>query len=226
MVEPFYTVFRVLHAGGSWLAFLTGPLTLGAVKGSRRHILAGRCFVLSLGTGATAGVLLATIRPDFVLDLFLLGLMTLFFLAVGYLAPRIGRGSRPVYRWDRALTVVGLLASLCLIASGLREMTLAAPVQEGVVLGGLGLWVAIAHARWRGPADPSRWRVEHLTSLLAAYTVTWSFIFSLYIQVLPMVARLLIPAVGGIAGLWWARRRFGVPTVPPAPTRRALTGAA
>ena len=209
MVEPFYTVCRVLHVGGGWLAFAVAPLALGAPKGSPRHILAGRCFVVGMGTGAMAGVLLAVIRSDFVLDLFLLGLITLFFVATGYLAPRIGRGSRRSYQWDRALTVAGFLASLCLIGSGLRQTTVAAPVQEGVVLGGLGLWVALAHARWRGPADPSRWRVEHLTSLLAAYTVTWSFILILYFQALPMSARLLIPAAGGIGALWWARRRFG-----------------
>ena len=226
MVEPFYTVFRVLHVGGGWLAFAAAPLALGAAKGSRRHILAGRCFVLGLGTGATAGVLLAAIRPDFVLDLFLLGLLTLFFIATGYLAPRVGRGSRRGYRWDRALTVVGLLASLGLIGYGLRHTTLAAPIQEGVVLGGFGLWVTVAHARWRGPADPSRWRIEHLTSFIAAYTITWAFIFSLYIQVLPMLARLLIPAVGGVAGMWWARRRFRESAVRHDPTIGALTGAA
>ena len=226
MVEPFYTVCRVLHVGGGWLAFFAGPLTLGAVKGGRRHILAGRCFVLSLGTGVTAGILLAVIRPDVVLDLFLLGLTTLFFIGTGYLAPRIGRGSRALYQWDRALTVVGLLASLGLIGYGLRQTTGAAPIQEGVVLGGLGSWVALAHARWRGPADPSRWRVEHLTSLLAAYTITWSFILGLYVRVLPMFARVLIPALGGIAGIWWARRRFGEHPVTRGPATGALAGAA
>jgi hypothetical protein len=199
---------------------------LGAVKGTRRHVLAGRCFVLGLGTGATAGILLASIRPDFVLDLFLLGFLTLFFIGTGYLAPRIGRGGRRSYRWDRALTVVGLLASLGLIGYGLLHTTLAAPIQEGVVLGGFGLWVAAVHARWRGLADPSRWRIEHLTSLLAAYTISWAFIFSLYIQVLPMLARLLIPAVGGSVGIWWARRQFREPTVRHDPATEVLTGAA
>lgn len=226
MPEPFYTMCRVLHVGGGWLAFAAAPLALLAVKGGRLHILAGRCFVLSMAAGVTAGILLATIRPDFVRDLFLLGLLALFFIGTGYLAPRIGGGSRRVYRWDRALTVVGFLTSLVLMGYGLHGTTLATPIQEGVALGGLGLWVAVAHARWRGPADPSRWRVEHLTSLLAAYTVNWSFIFSLYIQALPMSVRVLIPAAGGIAGIWWARRRFGEFGLRRGPASRALTGAA
>jgi hypothetical protein len=226
MVEPFYTMCRVLHVGGGWLAFAAGPLTLGAVKGSRRHILAGRCFVLSMGTGVTAGVLLSVFRPQPQVTLLLLGLLALFFIATGYLAPGIGRGSRGGYRWDRALTVVGLLASLGLVYRGLLNVTLLAPVHIGVVMGGFGLWVAAGHARWRGPAEPARWRVEHLTSLLAAYTVTWSFIFGLYIEVLPMEARVLIPAVGGITGIWWARRRFGERTSRRDPAPGALTGAA
>jgi len=112
MEEPFYTVLRVLHVGGGWLAFGAAPFALRAVKGGQHHKLAGRCFVACMGTGVIAGILLATVGPDFVRDLFLLGLMTLFFLGTGYLAPRIGRGSRPLYQWDRALTGVGFLASV------------------------------------------------------------------------------------------------------------------
>lgn len=226
MDEPFYSVCRVLHGGGGWLAFAIGPLALRTVKGSRSHKLAGRCFVVCMGIGIAAGVLLASIRPDFVRDLFLLGLVTLFFLGTGYLAPHIGRGSRLSYRWDRMLTLVGLLASVALIGYGVGQTTLDAPIQEGVVLGGLGLWVGIAHTRWRGPTEASRWRVEHLTSLLAAYTISWSFIFGLYIRVLPPAARVLIPAAGGLLGIWWARRRLGEPPLRRDPAPGALSGAA
>jgi uncharacterized membrane protein len=226
MDEPFYSVCRLLHGGGGWLAFAIGPFALRTVKGSRSHTLAGRCFVVCMGIGIAAGILLASIRPDFVRDLFLLGLITLFFLGTGYLAPHIGRGSRLSYRWDRMLTLVGLLASVALIGYGVQQTTSNAPIQEGVVLGGLGLGVGIAHARWRGPTDPSRWRIEHLTSLLAAYAISWSFIFGLYIRVLPPAPRVLIPAAGGILGIWWARRRFA--ELPPrrGPAPEALSGPA
>jgi len=156
----------------------------------------------------------------FTLGVFLLGLVTVFFIATGYLAPRIGRGSRGAYRWDRGLTAVGVLASVGLVYTGLLHTTVTAPVQEGVVLGGLGLWVATAHARWRGPADSARWRMEHLTSLLAAYTVVWAFIFGLYIRVLPEAARVLIPAVLGTVAILWARRRFGGPSMVQGPPPR------
>jgi hypothetical protein len=83
----------------------------------------------------------------------------------------------------------------------------------------------VAHARWRGWRDPARWQVEHLTSLIAAYTVGWSFILGLYVPMLPPRARLAVPVLGVLAILW-ARRRFR-----PAGTGRrraveALTGAA
>ncbi len=225
MVEPFYTVCRVLHVGGGWLAFASGAVALGAAKGSRAHILAGRCFALSMAIGVTAGILLSIFRTDPQSTLLFQGIVALVFLATGYLAPRIGRQSRGSYRWDRALTAVGFLASLSLLRQGLLHATLQAPVQFGVVMGGFGLWVTGRHAWWRGPAQPSRWRVEHLTSFLAAYTVSWSFIIGLYVEALPAAARVLIPAAGGVAGIWWARRRFGEPALGPDPAAGALTAA-
>jgi hypothetical protein len=205
MAEPAYTtILQALHKGGGWLAFGAAPLALLVRKGSRRHIFAGRCFVLALTGGITAGLLLATI--DRAVGLFFFGLMTLFLLGTGYLAPRIGRGSRSSYRWDRALTAVGAIGSLGLIRDGLIGVM--AP-WEGLSFGGLGLAIAVAHARWRGPRDPSRWQVEHLTSLLAAYTVGWSFILALYAG-LQNATGLVVPALG-VAAILFARRRFGSP---------------
>lgn len=221
MAEPFYTtLLQTLHVGGGWLAFGAAPIALLAVKGSPRHVWAGRCFLLALTTGITAGLVLAAI--DGALGLFFFGLLTLFLLGTGYLAPRVGRGSRRCYRWDRALTAIGAVGSLGLMGDGLFGTI---SPWTGVSYGILGLGIVVAHARWRGWREPSRWRVEHLTSLIAAYTVGWSFILGLYVPVLPQRARVVVPVLGLLA-IRWARRRFG-----PAPTDRnraaeALTGAA
>jgi len=201
--EPLHTtILQGLHVGGGWLAFGAAPLALLAVKGSRRHVIAGRCFLAALTIGITAGLVLATI--DHAVGLFFFGLVTLFLLGTGYLAPRIGLGSRSSYRWDRALTVVGAIGSLGLIGDALMGHTAS---WEGFSFGGLGLAIAMAHARWRGPRDPSRWPVEHLTSLLAAYTIGWSFILALYAG-LQKPTGLIVPALG-VVGILWARRRFG-----------------
>ena len=101
MAEPLYTtILQHLHVGGGWLAFGAAPVALLALKGSRRHILAGRCFLLALTTGITAGLTLAAI--DGAVGLISFGLLALFLLGAGYLAPRIGRGSSSSYRLDRA----------------------------------------------------------------------------------------------------------------------------
>jgi len=222
----YYHTLRFLHPLGAFLAFVAASLALLSVKGGRRHIVAGRWFVAGMALGATAGILLSLRHSPPVYDLLFLGLMTLFFSATGYLAPAIGRGSRRDYRWDRAATVVGALASVALIRNGLLDFTPAALIEEDVVYGTIGLSVAAAHARWRGPADPTRWRVEHLTSLLAAYLIVWYFVFALYIDVLPMTARVFIPAVGGCAGILWARRRFGTPGAARGSGVRVTAGAA
>jgi hypothetical protein len=113
-----------------------------------------------------------------------------------------------------------------LIRNGLLEFTPRALIGEGVIYGGIGLVVAAAHARWRGPAEPSRWRVEHLTSLLAAYTVVWLFVFSLYIRVLPREVQVLGPAIVGVVAILWARRRFGVAGAARGAGARIAAGAA
>jgi hypothetical protein len=113
------------------------------------------------------------------------------------------------YRWDRAATVLGALASGAIIWCELLDFTPMRLVEGDLLFGGIGLAIAVSHARWRGPADPSRGRLEHLTSMLAAYQVRWSFVFALYIRVLPRTAQVLIPGVLGVVAILWARRRFG-----------------
>ena len=71
-----------------------------------------------VGTPWWIGILLALIRDDGpVVDLALMGFLAACFTVTGYLSPRIGQGSRTGYRWDRALTVVGILAAVALGAS-------------------------------------------------------------------------------------------------------------
>lgn len=208
MADWLHASLRSLHVGGAYLAFAAAPLALLAIKGSRRHILAGTCFALGIGISAAAGVAL-TFPPD--IPLLARALVVVFLAGTGYLAPRIGRGSRAGYGWDRALTAIGGIASVGLLYDGLSRFTLATLAQTDMILGMIGLCVAAAHARWQGPADPARWQVEHLTSLLAAYTVACMFIAWFYLLVVPSAARSPIPAVFGCAAILWARRRFGGP---------------
>ena len=209
MSEWLYQTLRFLHPGGWLVAFLAAPVALLSAKGSRRHILAGRLSAAGMATGAGAGLPLALIRTDgVVVDLALMGSLAAFLITAGYLSPRISQGSISAYRWDRVLTVVGILASLGLIGYDLPRVSLETPFRDGVVVGVVGLGIAGSHWRWRGTADPARWRLEHLTCFLGAYLILWWFVFWLYIQTLPRVAQTMIPATLVIAGILWARRHF------------------
>jgi hypothetical protein len=200
--DTLHALLRVTHIAGGLLAFVVAPLALFAVKGSSRHIVAGRCFTLGMGTAAAAGI---AVTPWDNVGLLLLGFLLLYFTATGYLAPRIGRGSLTSYRSDRLLTAMGLLASLGLTVDGLRHATLAAPITTDALLGVLGAWVAVRHALWRGPADPSRWRVEHFSALLAAYSVAWVFVQAQFARSLPQSVHLAVPILA-LASIVWVRR--------------------
>jgi hypothetical protein len=222
MTEPYYTTLRALHMGGVWLAFAVAPVVLLARKGGHRHIIYGRCFLVAFTVGIIAGLLLAAIRSEPIIGLFLFGLVTLFFLGTGYLAPRIRRGSRVGFPLDRALTSLGALASIGMITEGLQVATLTAPLPSDLTFGLFGLAIAGAHAGWRGASDPSRWRVEHLTSLLAAYTVSWHFILLQYAEAMPEAARGAVPIVG-LPIILWVRKRVGQVTTGSEPQLGART---
>lgn len=224
MTEPYYTILRGLHMWGDWLAFAVAPVVLVARKGGRRHILYGRCFLVAFTVGITAGLLLAAIRSEPIMVLFIFGLMTLFFLGSGYLAPRIGRGSHPSYRWDRALTAIGALASGWMVAEGIKYATRQAPLPSELTFGVFGLGIAAAHARWKGVADPTRWRVEHLTGLLAAYTVSWHFVLLQYQAAVPQAARGMVPLVG-LPLMLWVRKRVAQAAGVNEPHQAISTGA-
>jgi hypothetical protein len=204
MSDSLHAILRSLHMTGALLAFAGAPLALLAVKGSRRHVVAGRAFVGGMALLVPMG--LTVDPPD--LGAILTGIQLLFFVGTGFLAPRVARGSRSGRRWDRGLTAVGMLASVGQLVVLAARFEPRARMLEYLVDGTLGLAVAGLHWRWRGASEPARWRTEHLTSLLAAYTIAWLFICVLYGEPVHLGIRLLAPGLLGGAGIAWARRRF------------------
>ena len=221
MSDTLHAVIRTLHMTGAFVAFTGAPIALLALKGGRRHVLAGRAFVLGMWLVVPMG-LIVRYPPD--VESILIGTLLFFFTITGFLAPRVAGGSAAAYRWDRALTATGSAASLGLLAIYAARFDEGAIALEWLIDGTLGMAVAVPHWRWRGPAQPGRWRVEHLTALLAAYTVAWTFMVVLYGEPIPLAVRMLAPGLAGGVGIFWARRRFGGPTV--AARRGALTGVA
>jgi hypothetical protein len=130
MTEPYYTALRALHMGGGWLAFAVAPVVLLARKGGHRHIMYGRCFLVAFTVGIIAGLLLAAIRSEPVIGLLLFGLVTLFFLGTGYLAPRIRRGSRMGFSLRPCSHILGALASIGMITEGLQVRNPSRPSPE------------------------------------------------------------------------------------------------
>jgi hypothetical protein len=218
--DTLHALLTFTHIAGGLLAFIVAPLALFAIKGSSRHIVTGRCFALGMGTAAVAGI---AVTPWDNLGLLLLGFLLFYFTGSGYLAPRIGRGSRTSYRWDRLLTAMGLLASLGLIVDGLRHATLDAPITADALFGGLGAWIAVHHVRWRGPADQARWRVEHVSALIAAYSVAWVFVLAQFARSVPTSVHVVVPVIA-FASIVYVRRQLGGHTRSTRAQMRQLQG--
>src|SRR5262249_1218224 len=149
-VDP---LLRMLHIAGGVIGFAVAPLALIAVKGSRKHVVAGRVFALGMAIAAIAGIALTLSVNRHAVGLLLQGFLLLFLTGVGYLAPRIGHGSRASYRWDRVLTALGGFSSAALMIEGLRSSTLGVTISADAIFGALGVWLAVRHLRWRGPID-------------------------------------------------------------------------
>ncbi len=202
-----------LHVAAGAIALLSGLGALGSVKGSARHQLAGRLYVLSMA------VVIGTVMILLILDRTDAGRQVLFLIAVfsGYF---VFSGYRVVSR-RRSASLPGqvdeLLAWLLLIVSlGLGAVGLSLGVSGSsfgfvlIIFGAIGLVTGVSDLRvFRNGGPEGPWIADHLGRMIAGYIATVTAVSVVNLTGLaPTVVVWLWPTALGVPLIWYWEWKF------------------
>lgn len=106
----------LLHIIAGTLGMLSGFVAVFLLKGSRRHGLAGRVFVIAMLCLSASGVVLAVMKsePGNILG----GTLTFYLVATAWVTARRGEGEPGIFDWGALLVVLGVAA--CQLTFGLE----------------------------------------------------------------------------------------------------------
>lgn len=199
-----------LHVAAGTVALLAGTAALLTSKGGRRHRLAGKLFLASMGvTVATVFVLLAVAPTSFRAVLGLVAVFSGYLAFSGYrsLAGRRPAGTAGAVDWVAAAGVV--VACLGLGAWGLGWLLDGRSF--GVVMavfGGVGVGFGLLDARQfhgDGAGNPT---VSHLQRMVSAYIATVSAVSAVNLTPVLGVAAWLWPTVLGVPLVFHLSNRY------------------
>ncbi|WP_135829215.1 DUF2306 domain-containing protein [Halorussus halobius] len=202
-----------LHVAAGVLAVLAGLSALVTAKGGRRHRLAGRTFVASMGlVVATTFLILALGPTSFRVFLALVAVFSGYLAFSGYrVLSRGPAGDDPgAVDWAAAVGV----AVACLGLGGWGVVRLAGGSSFGVVLvafGAIGLAFGVNDLRrFRASERPESRVALHLTRMLGAFVATVSAVSAVNLTgALGVVAWLWPTAVGVPLIAYWAQKYGG-----------------
>lgn len=126
-----YSPILLVHICGGTVGLLSGTAALSFRKGSARHVLAGKIFVVSMLTMALGAVYLAIVRhqPNNIGG----GIFTFYLIGTAWLTARHKEGETSRLDWV-ALLIPVLLGTLTW-ANGIRVVRSGASLQNGVPVG-------------------------------------------------------------------------------------------
>lgn len=192
---PGYSVFVLLHVAAGTLALVAFWIAVALRKGSPRHRLVGRVYLLAMLAVIVTGVVLVAQR---VIDGQMIGASFFGYLLVlvtttVWLAWRAIRDkhdpTRYLGRIYHALAMANPLAGLCVLALGLQH---GQPLLIGFSLVGMLIGVDMLRRRRVIPTQPRWWLEEHYSAMLGNGAAT-------HIAFLAIGLPKLLPAVSGSA---------------------------
>ena len=126
-----YSPILIVHICAGTLGLLSGTAAMSFRKGSRRHILAGKVFVISMLTMGVVAVYLAIVRhqPNNIGG----GILTVYLIGTAWLTAR--RRDGETSRFDWLLLLVPLALGILTWMNGLRVVRSGASSQHGVPVG-------------------------------------------------------------------------------------------
>src|SRR5882762_5977297 len=114
----------VIHICGGVVGLLSGVAVVSFRKGSPRHVLAGKVFVVSMLTMASTAAYLGNVFG---------GASALYLVTTGWLTARRREGQTSIFDWGALL--FGLAVGVPILADGLRIVSGSIPPKPGVPVG-------------------------------------------------------------------------------------------
>jgi len=126
-----YSPILIVHIFAGTLGLLSGTAAMSFRKGSSRHVLAGRVFVVSMLTMAVVAVYLAIVRhqPNNIGG----GILTFYLIGTAWLTAR--RRDGETNRLDWIVLLIPLALGILTWMNGLRVVRSGASSQDGVPVG-------------------------------------------------------------------------------------------
>ena len=127
----YYSPTLIAHICGGTVGLLSGTVALSVRKGSSRHALAGKVFVVSMITMAVFAVYLAIVRhqPNNIGG----GILTFYLIGTAWLTARRRNGE--TNRFDWILLLIPLALGILSWMNGIKIVRSGAPSPDGVPVG-------------------------------------------------------------------------------------------
>ena len=183
----------VLHIVAGTLGMLSGFVAVFLLKGSRRHGLAGRVFVVAMLCLSASGVYLAVMKsqPGNILG----GALTFYLVATGWMTVRSRDGQPGIFDWGALLAVLAVGA--CQVTFGLEAANSQTGLKYGYppwpyfFMGSVSVLAAAGDVRMlvrRGISGRQR-IARHLWRMCFALFIAASSIFLARQQIFPALFR-------------------------------------
>ena len=126
-----YTPILALHICAGTFGLLSGALAVSFRKGSGRHAIAGRVFVISMLTLGASAMVLAVMKRE--VGNFIGGILTIYLVTTAWLTARRQDGETSIFDWAAILIPLGVaISSLTL---GIQKLSNPAASTDGVPAG-------------------------------------------------------------------------------------------
>jgi hypothetical protein len=126
-----YTPILALHICAGTVGLLSGALAMAFRKGSRRHAIAGKVFVISMLCLGASAMVLAIMKHE--IGNFVGGILTIYLVTTAWLTARRRDGETGIFDWAAILIPLGV--GISSLALGIQKLTNPAASSDGVPAG-------------------------------------------------------------------------------------------
>lgn len=121
----------ILHICSGTAGLLSGAVAMSFRKGSRRHRIAGKVFVISMVSLGASAMYLALMKHDW--GNFIGGILVIYLVTTAWLTAWRKDGETSIFDW--AATLIPLAVGISTITLGIRKLNNPAAFHDGVPVG-------------------------------------------------------------------------------------------